>query len=72
MIYVVGALLSLFIIVLGVALSMTAESAKAKERERQATIEADLIQRSEDVANKVGPDDDQLGNFWRGMRGPEK
>ncbi len=70
MMYVVGALFVLFVIVLGVAFAMTTRAAKAKERERQATFESDLAQRSEDVANMAGPAADQLGNFWRGMRDP--
>lgn len=50
------------------AIKATRGEAKAKERERQATVDSDLMEESENVANMEGPATSNIGTFWDRMR----
>lgn len=71
MIYAVGALALINLVLIGLLVRQSKATARAQERERQATVDADLMEASEDVAQMAGPTGDNLGDFWDGMRDGE-
>lgn len=68
----IGAVFMLLVFLITWIVKRAERHGKREAEVKQATVNAELMERSEDVAQLPGPDTSKLGNYWNRMRRPRK